>query len=531
MRNTFGWLLCGLILCLVPAETALAQGIDLSFLPTRAEATNYAETTRYEEVLAYLDILTATSDKLQQIYFGYTTEGRGLPLVIFGDVEEPTPAAVRATGKTRVFVLANIHAGEVAGKEAMLALMRAFAAEAHDAWTDSLVVLVAPIYNADGNERVSLYNRPRQHGPIGGMGQRPNAQDYDLNRDFMKLDAPETRSLLRVLNRFDPHVLVDLHTTNGTAHAYHLTYSPPLHPNTPAPLDQFLRARWLPAVTQSVKEKHGWDYYYYGNVPRRTDVPRGWYTFSHQPRFGTNYTGLRNRFAILSEAYSYANFDDRVQATRYFVEEILAFAYQHATRIRTLVEAADAASVVGEPLALRAQFARSEEPVEILLGAVEEERNPFTGEVMLLRTAEVQSEQMYEYGRFAGTESLAAPAAYLVPPTLTQVQDRLDAHGIRYEALARDQPMDIEAFRIDSTQRAERAFQGHYARTLFGTYEPSTRTLPAGTLVVPVAQPLGRLAFSLLEPRSDDGLAAWGMLDDAIAGQRYYPILRQPATE
>ena len=508
-------------------EPAPAQSIDYAFLETRAEATDFQETARHEEVVAFVDVLARTSEQVHQAVFGYTSEGRALPLAVFGDVADAGPEAVRATGKLRVFVQANIHAGEVCGKEAMLMLLRALAAGQHAAWADSLVLLVAPIYNADGNERISLTNRPGQNGPIGGMGQRPNAEGLDLNRDHMKLDSPEARSLVRLFNQYDPHVIVDLHTTNGTRHAYHLTYSPPLHPNTPAAIDGFLRSRWLPAVTARIKERYGWDYYYYGNLPwRGSSAERGWYTFDHRPRFNNNYAGLRNRFGILSEAYAYATFKERVLATLYFVEEIVGFAYQNASRIQVLTRQADAESIVGRALAVRAEHARSEAPVEILIGEVEEVKHPYSGAMFRNRLDIRQPEMMYEYGRFSPVETEKAPRAYLIPPDLRTTIDRLDTHGIGYRTLENDSTLQVERFRVDSVQVAGREYQGHRAQTLSGQYEKVDTTLPAGTLVVPVHQPLGNLAFYLLEPRSDDGLAAWGLLEASDAAP--YPIMRIP---
>ncbi|WP_457652450.1 M14 family metallopeptidase [Rhodocaloribacter sp.] len=521
-------LILGLML-LTAASSAYGQEIDLSFLATRAEATDYEETTRYDELVGFLDVLARTSPRLHLTHFGYSTEGRALPLMVYGDAADATPEAVLATGKTRVFVMANIHAGEVCGKEAMLMLLRKLATGYREEWADSLVLLVAPIYNADGNERVSLYHRPRQNGPLGGMGQRPNAEGYDLNRDHVKLDTPEARSLVRLMNRYDPHVVIDLHTTNGTYHAYHLTYAPPLHPNTSEAVVDLLRETWLPDVTRAIREKYGWEYYYYGNLPwPGMDAERGWYTFDHRPRFNNNYVGLRNRIAILSEAYAYASFEERILATLYFVEENLDFAFLHATEIRDLTALADAEPVAGKTFALRAEHARSERPVEILLGEVEEAKNPYSGAVILRRKDVRHPEEMYEYGTFRPTETAVAPEAYLVPPDLAVVIDRLDAHGVHYERLDDARTEIVERFRIDSTQTAERAFQKHHARTLFGVYERAEATVPAGTLVVPVDQPLGRLVFTMLEPRSDDGFATWGLLDDALEGAAYYPVLRRP---
>ncbi len=528
MRTAY-WML-GVTLGLLLAGGVRAQNVDLSFLQTRAEATGFVETTRYDELMGFLDVLARTSPRLHLTTFGYTTEGRALPLMIYGDLPAFEPEAIRRSDKARVFVMANIHAGEVCGKEAMLILLRALAAGRHAAWADSLIVLVAPIYNADGNERISLYNRPRQHGPIGGMGQRPNAQGLDLNRDFTKLDSPEARSLVGLLNAYDPHVVVDLHTTNGTLHAYHLTYAEPLHPGTDEHIVGLLRNVWLPEVTDIIRQKYGWEFFFYGNLPwPGSEAGRGWYTYDHRPRFSTNYVGLRNRLGILSEAYAYATFEERVMATLRFVEEILHFAHANASTIRSVVAAADRAPVVGRPLALTARPVPAPEPVEILLGEVVEEKHPYTGAVMLRRTDARRPERMPVYGTFEPVLTETAPRAYLVPPELAVVRDRLEAHGVRFRVLSADTVAVVERFRIDSTHVADRAYQQHHLRTLFGSYERAEVTVVRGTLYVPVNQPLGRLLFILLEPRSDDGLTTWGLLDEALEGASYFPITRLPA--
>ena len=317
----------------------LSLGVGCSPLPiTRAERTHYRESTRYEEVVRFLEDACGRSPRLQLTTFGHTNEGRALPLVIFGELADGTPESVAAAQKTRIYVQGNIHAGEVCGKEAALMLVRDLAAGKHDGWARSLILLIAPIYNADGNERIALDNRPRQHGPVGGMGIRANAQGLDLNRDHIKLESPEARAFVGMLNKYDPHVVIDLHTTNGTHHAYHLTYSPPLHPNTSKKIVDLLRERWLPAVTEQVREQFGEEFYFYGNVPRPDgERERGWYTFDYRPRFNNNYVGLRNRIAILSEAYAYATFEERVHSTRRFVEKLVDWASANAEEIRQVV--------------------------------------------------------------------------------------------------------------------------------------------------------------------------------------------------
>ena len=516
LRSAAATALCVL---LWPAPTS-GQAIPEALL-TRAERTAFRETSSYAEVVALAEELTALRDDVHITTFGYTLEGRSLPLVVVG-APGAAPEEVRSTGKTRVYLQGDIHGGEVCGKEALLMLLRGYVTGDRPAWADDLVLLIAPIYNADGNERVSLRNRPLQHGPVGGMGQRANAQGLDLNRDHMKLDSPEARSLVALMNAYDPHVAIDLHTTNGSHHAYHLTYSPPLHPNTPNAIDSFLRARLLPEVTTHIREAHGWDFYYYGNLD---GVAPGWSTFDHRPRFNNNYVGLRNRMAILSEAYAYATFEDRVLATLWFVEGILDFTGANAAEIRRIVERADAETVVGQRLATRADRRRSDEQVTILMGEVGEERHPFTGDVILRRRDVRAPTRMDEYGTFAAAETAVAPAAYYVLPSATAAIERLEAHGVTLERLAAPRDVSVERFRIDSTAVAAGPFQGRVERTVWGGWVPATEALPAGTAYVRLDQPLGRLAFSLLEPRSDDGLVAWAIMDTDIE-RGVMPVLR-----
>ena len=496
---------------------------------TAPERTDYRETTRHADVVSFLEEVAARSPLIRLDTMGYTMEGRVIPLAIVGSPLPASADAARASGRLVVYLQGNIHGGEVEGKESLLMVLRAIATGEHADWLGSMVLLVAPVYNADGNERVRLTNRPAQHGPVGGMGQRPNAQELDLNRDHTKLESPEARSLAGMMAEWDPWVSMDLHTTNGTRHAYHLTYSPPLHPNTHPAIVALLRERWLPDVTGTIRDEDGWHFYYYGNLQGQGEE-RGWYTFDHRPRFNNNYIGLRNRIAILSEAYSYATFAERIAATSRFVEEVLDWAHAHVPEIRAAVAEAEGASIVGRELAVRAEFELTAPRVEILMGDVAQERNPYSGAVMLRRLDVVRPDTMPEYGTFRATVTETVPAAYVVPASLDDVIARLEAHGVAVAPLEAEATMRLERFRLDTTFVAAREFQGHRERTIEGEWESAApRTVPAGAVVVRMDQPLARLIFTLLEPRSDDGFAAWNALDRALEGERVYPVLRVPA--
>jgi hypothetical protein len=519
-----------LAVLMAPHVTGQAPTPDLAALQTVPEKTAFRETSRYADVMTFLRTLEKRARTIHLTTFGVTSEKRGLPLVVVG-ASDASPDTVRRTGKLRVYIQGNIHAGEVEGKEWAQILLRELALGKHDDWLQSMVLLVAPIYNADGNERIALDNRGPQYGPLGGQGQRPNAQGLDLNRDHMKLDSPEGRAVVRLMNDYDPHVAIDLHTTNGSRHAYFLTYAPPLHPATDPAITSLLRLEWLPRVTATIRAKYGWDYYYYGNLEGTSQVPgspdeRSWRTFDHRPRFNNNYVGLRNRVAVLSEAYAYASFRDRILATGRFVESNLDYIRDNAPRVRQIVEDADRKPLVGSRLPLRAELERAPEPVEILLGEVDEEKHPVDGHVMHVRRDVRIPEKMAEYGTFKGVEPERVPSAYFVPSHLAAAVDRLSAHGIMTTPMKAAARMRIEEFRIAGSKVAAQPFQHHAERTLTGAWTVADRELPAGTLTVDMRQPLARLAFYLLEPRSDDGLVDWNLLGDALASGTVYPIVR-----
>lgn len=495
----------------------------LADLTTRAERTNFTETSRYDDVVAFLETVDRASPLVSVTSFGYSFEGRALPLAIVGRLADRSPAAVRASGRLRVYIQANIHAGEVEGKEAALALVRDIARGAHAPWLDSMVLLVNPIYNADGNERVTLTSRGLQHGPIGGQGTRPNAQGLNINRDDMKLDTPEARSMVRLLNDYDPHVMIDLHTTNGSRHAYHLTYETPNNPAVDPTIVQQSR-EWMARVTKAIKAKDGWDFHAYGNVSGQSPE-RVWRTVEDLPRYTHNYWGIRNGFGILSETYSYLPFADRVVTDRRFLEEVLGDAHVNVKRLAETIAAARQRSLVGQQLSLRSRPARSPQMVEILMGDIEEDVNPFSGRVIHKRIDVRKPERMWEEATFETTESERVPMAYFVPAEEKVAIERLRAHGITLERVTEPVTLPLEEFQIASTEVTPQAFENHQERTVTGKYARVDRAIPASAYRVPMTQPLARLAFYLLEPRSNDGLVTWNVFDEAIKKSQY-PVLR-----
>jgi Zinc carboxypeptidase len=549
------------------ALTVTALGIhaqqksSVADLKTTAEATGFKSTSTYDDVVKFMKAVDEASPLVHYTTYGTTTEGRAMPMAVVGtSLKDASPASVKASGKLRVHIQANVHAGEVEGKEAALVLLRELALGGHADWLQSMVFLVTPIYNADGNEKFALTNRQRQNGPINGMGTRANAQNLNINRDYMKLDTPEAKAFVKLWVDYDPQVGFDLHTSDGSAHGYLLTYSPPLNPDTDPAIMKIMTDEWFPFVTKNMKARHGWDSFYYGNAstpgggrgrgrgatgeapagqppapaaPPAPAGPREWRTFEHLPRYHNNYVGLRNRFALLSEAYAYATFEDRIKATNYFMEEALNFAHQNAARLKKAVADADREKLAGAVLATTAKFKRGG-MVEILMGEVENETNPLNGAVMNRRKDVVKPEQMVDMMWFEPATTETVPSAYYVHAGATKAVELLKAHGIQM----REMPLagDLEGFGI-TANTAGQNFEGHAIRKLEGKWGAKPDIKPGGKWwEVRMNQPVARLAFYLLEPTSDDGLVAWNYLDDPLTDGTpglkdgtpgFYPILRR----
>jgi len=518
-----------LALLFVVTLAAPATGQEAPDLPTVAERSGYRATARYDEVVAMLEAIESRSRIARLISMGRTVEGRSIPLMILSDPPLSTPEEARNSGKLILFAFGNIHAGEVCGKEALLMLAREVGLHPdrpeHRALLDAAVILLAPIYNADGNERMSTDNRPGQVGPEEGMGQRANAQGLDLNRDHIKLESPEARAMAGLLSTWSPHLVVDTHTTNGSHHRMTLTYEVPLNPSAhPAPVE-FLRQGLLPRVRRTMREQTGYETFHYGNFNRERTA---WYTYDPRPRFGGSYVGLRGRAAILTEAYAYAPYKDRVLATLAFVRASLLDAVEHEDDLRAAVERAERETVAagrtmrdtGDLVGLRHAIEAFPDPV--VIPAWVEERaadgRPRPTEAPLDR-------EVTHYGRFHATRSVVRPLGYLIPPGHERVLDNLLRHGVRFEP-APEGPVRVEASRILEIQRAEREFQGH-RMTLLETQRGEVIVRPdEGWTLVRTAQPMGNLIVYLLEAESEDGLAAWNFFEGELEVGRDYPVHR-----
>src|SRR4030095_6160264 len=306
-----------------------------------AEKTNDQQTPKYDDTIAYAKKLAQASPFIEYRTFGQSGRGRDLPLLIASESGALSPTAAHHQNKAIVLIQACIHAGEPDGKDAGFALLRdVFITKTHAGLLSNVVLLFIPIYNTDGHERSSPYNRINQNGPED-MGWRTTATYQNLNRDYMKADTPETRAWLRLWKEWQPDLFIDCHVTDGADYRSHITYHHEHHAGIDAGVLQWEKDvfgnRVVPA-TEAAGNVISW---YLEFIDNR-DLTLGTRDFNGSPRFSTGYVPLRNRPAILIETHMLKDYRSRVIGTYDFLRSALAEVNRDPERLRSVGREADA---------------------------------------------------------------------------------------------------------------------------------------------------------------------------------------------
>lgn len=519
------------VIFLVLALLSPSYGADemVSFpmaMMTVPELTNYQRTSTFAEVVAVVDALRQSSDLIHRETLLLSEDGRDVPLLVLARPPIATPAQARASGKPVIYIQGNIHGGEVEGKEASLIVMRDILFGDKQHLLDDQILLFVPIYNADGNDKLSSDARPSQEQSPLMAGER-QAHGYDLNRDGMAVETAETRALyLNVIQRWDPALLVDLHTTNGTWHGYSLTYAPSYHSAGDGATSAYTADVMLPAIAQSVKEKFNLDFGWYGGFDYHDWPPTELRTYHHAPRYLTNNMGLRNRMAILAETFAHDRFYKRVHAANVFVEEILEYTNIHGRemqRINAQADARTASRLQRQTGAIENGIQFEMVPLEQPLDLLSYKYIPYTtatGDTEFVRSSEIVTiAGVRNYNRFEATKWATVPTAYVFPAELSQVAETLTEHGIEVAILEQDTRFQGEVFSVTGIETQSFVQNQHRNSLLQGQYRPASKEFNVGDYYVALNNRLANLIFYLLEAQSDDGLAYWNFFDSYLQSQ------------
>ncbi|CAN5735442.1 M14 family metallopeptidase [soil metagenome] len=494
---------------------------------THAEKTNYRETPNYDETITYAKKLDAGSPLIRYIFFGLSGEGRELPLLIASGGNTFTPEAVQKAGKAVVLIQACIHSGEPDGKDAGFALLRDIAiTKTQPELLENVVVLFIPIYNADGHERSSPYNRINQNGPAN-MGWRATTTNQNLNRDYMKADTPETRAWLALWNEWNPDLFIDCHVTDGADYRYNITYHFEHHegvaPSVLAWQRKVIDGKVFPA-TEAAGNVVSW----YLEFADNRDFNKGIRDFNGSPRFSTGYVPLRNRAAILIETHMIKDYQSRVIATYDFLRFTLAEIGRDPQSLLDAVRGADD-QTVSQSLAdnrgrrFPIDFELTDQTLPYQLKALDSWTEPsdVSGDTRVVFGTKQLDVTVPMYKTFRVTKEVTRPACYIVPPQWKEVIAVLRTHGLRLQPTTEATTMDIESYRFSEVGWPVGPFEGRFMPKFKAELISERRVFPPGSVIVPLDNNLAKVTINLLEPEAPDSLVAWGFFN-AIFEQKEY---------
>jgi hypothetical protein len=506
-----------------PARAATTSASDAA-LETVAEQSKFVRTGRYDEVQRLCEAYAQKwPDVVKCVNFGRTPEGRPMLALVASRSGALTPEEARRRGLPVMLMQGGIHAGEVDGKDAGFLALRELLQDANA--LRNFVLVFVPVFNVDGHERFGRWNRPNQVGPEE-MGWRTTAQNLNLNRDYMKADTPEMHAMLGLLNAWDPVLYVDMHVTDGANFQHDVS-------NTVDPLysgDAALHPAAKALVTElnskiAAMGSHPLDFY--PEFVKEDDPDSGFALNVYSPRFSTAYWGLHNRFALLVETHSWKDYATRVRVTHNIIMTLADMMSREGAGWRAQAMAADARAqhLGGQTVTLDFDngphvttidflgyaYTRKHSDISGAVATYYDATKPTVWHVPLRDTIVPQTTVQAPRGGYIVT---AADADWMAA--------KLALHGITFTKLPREiASAAVQAFRATQVSYSKETFEGHTMLTFQGTWAPEKRTIPAGSLFVPMAQRNSRLVVALLEPRGVDSLAAWGFFDGAFERKEY----------
>jgi murein tripeptide amidase MpaA len=489
-------------------------------LLTTGEKTEWNQTGPYSEAVEISRRLERSSRFVKVLEIGTTPEGRSLIALLVSKDRAFTPETAAKTDKVVIFIQSGIHAGEIEGKDTALMLVRDMVVSKEFAsWLDHAIFVILPVFNVDGHEHPSPYNRPSQNGPQS-TGLRANAQRLNLNRDYIKADTPEMRAWLKLFNAWNPDFHIDNHVTDGADFQYDVTWDMARNQDIAEPAGAWVRDRFVPELDKRMAAD-GHMVAPYGAL-RNAGGRREFFMEVFSPRYSHLYSAAQNRPSLLVETHSlkaaktraWANYD----INRHAIETILL----DPQALRTAVREADrqVAARAGDPGA----------PPVYLAGKVSDKSRPLvyhslkngpfrsevTGSTVNRFTAERDDISTVIHDEIDTVTEARMPLGYIVPSAWNGVVDLLQLHGVEMERITRPLDQEFETYRFANIKFDVRSQEGHVALSFDARPVKEKVNVPAGSWWIPMKQRRARLILAMLEPQAPDSLARWGLMNSVF---------------
>jgi Zinc carboxypeptidase len=516
-------------------------------LLTLAEQSAFQHTGRTDEVARLCEAFAHTwPDAVRSFEYGRSAEGRPMLALIASRSGALSPEELKRRKTPLLMLQGGIHPGESDGKDAgFIALRELLNGTAAPGSLERLAILFVPAFNVDGHERFGRWNRPNQDGPAE-MGWRATAQNLNLNRDYMKADAPEMHAMLRLIDAWDPLICADLHVTDGANFEPDISLQvEPVHQGDPALYATGVQLR--NALIEKLAAQGSLPLPFYPDLVETDDPASGFHLTVYSPRFSTGYFAYRNRFTVLVETHSWKDYATRVRVTRNTIVGLTELVLAHGTKWLEEVQRTDAKAkqLAGAEVALD-YAAAWREPTKRLStdnSADEDAADPSTSMIEFRGYAYTRTPSQIS-GELVTVYDPTTPQIWRVPlrkntaPSLIvkaprsgyivtagharEIGEKLALHGVACETLrtARN-AVDVACFRATRCEFANAPYEGRMRVQLHGSWREEPQDIPSGSLLVPIGQPLARLVMALLEPQAPDSFAAWGFFNGWFEQKEY----------
>lgn len=510
----------GMIGMYVLLTSALAQNYPTSLhIPFDKNAN---QTVTYHEAQTFYRELDRLSDLVQTRDWGMTDIGEPLQEVVVAAHGHFTPEQNKAAGKPILFIMNGIHPGEPEGIDATILFVRDIVYKTElTALLDKVTIVILPIYNIDGCLNRGPHSRANQNGPES-YGFRANARNLDLNRDFIKCDTENCRSFTRLFQKWQPHVMIDNHTSNGADYTYTMTLLPTQKDKIHPELGQYMADTMTPYLFEAMSRKN-WDMTPY--VVTRGDVKEGIYGFLETPRYSSGYAALHHTITYLTETHMLKPFADRLWSTYHFMLETAIFLSQNGeTIIRNKKNAQES---------IRHQEVF---PLSYTLDKIRRDSFYFKGYTAKYKKSEVTGfdrlyydrEDPWEsyipyYNTYVPDISVKKPVAYILPQAYKEVMELMHLNGVEFRRLDKDTLLEVTVYRIEDFQTVKNPYEGHYMHFQTKVSEETMmRKFYKGDYLIMTDQDAVRFIIETLEPQAPDSYWAWNYFDGIVVQKEYY---------
>ncbi len=477
------------------------------------------QTAEYQTAIAFYRQLSLAFDRVQLRAIGPTDSGFPLHVVTVSADGNFDLEQARAAGRSVLLIINAIHPGESDGVDASMMLVRDLA---RDGLPQNVIVAVIPMYNIGGALNRNTSTRANQNGPKE-YGFRGNAQNYDLNRDFVKCDTKNAKSFASLFQQLDPELLIDTHVSNGADYQYVMTSAHSQKDKLGLELGRYFAETFQPSLFEMMRQSDFETVPYVNSGGAPPDL--GFEQFLETPRYSTGYAALFQTMGFMTETHMLKPYPQRVQATLAFFEAAIELLSNEGVTIQS-IRRKDRETYVNQSSVPIAWTVNREQSSKLLFRGYQASQIPSRvtpGERLFYDRTKPYTKSIDYFDTYRASRMVELPTGYLVPQGWHRVIELMKLNGVQMSQLAKDATVVGEVYRIDNVKTLTRPYEGHYMHdSIDVTMTRNTVSVRSGDYVIPIRQTRARYIVETLEPTATDSLFRWNFFDTILTQKEHF---------